>query len=159
MHADHHSGSALRRRPGDVLIRAVRMPQRRHCTRRCAYTTVTGCDAHGRSSHVRSRMERTRPVRPPQPLHRYRRMPRRSIRIVRRLSGAAPSLSAVTTRNAANPKIHVQWRRDPTGPPLLVAHQERTPSNSGWPPGIARATSRPPSRPPTPTAVRAGGQY
>ena len=40
--------------------------------------------------------------------------------------------SIVTTRNPDNPRIHVQSRRDPTGPPLLVAHQERTTSNPGW---------------------------
>src|SRR5262249_60483846 len=42
-----------------------------------------------------------------------------------------------TTRNPDNPRIHVQSRRDPTRPPLLVAHQERTPSNPGWQSGIA----------------------
>jgi hypothetical protein len=71
---------------------------------------------------------------------------RRSIRIVSRLSSAS---SIVTTRNPDKPRIHVQSRRDPTGPPLLVAHQERTPSHSGWPRGIAllrpgRRADRPP---------------
>src|SRR5262249_45322314 len=81
--------------------------------------------------------------------------PRRSIRITRR--PLSPS-SMVTTRNPDNPRIHVQSRRDPTGPPLLVAHQERTPSNPGWPMWDRASSSRPPSRPPTPTAVRAGGR-
>jgi hypothetical protein len=47
------------------------------------------------------------------------------MRIVSGPSGARLLLSAVTTRNPANPKIHVQSRRDPTGPPLLFAHQEK----------------------------------
>src|SRR5262249_41675533 len=41
---------------------------------------------------------------------------------------------------------------------LVGSHQERTPSNSGWPTWDRALRSRPPSRPPTPTAVRAGGR-
>jgi hypothetical protein len=45
--------------------------------------------------------------------------------MVKRLSSVSPSLSEVTTRNPDKPRIHVQSRRDPTGPPLLFAHQEK----------------------------------
>src|SRR5262249_33194937 len=47
------------------------------------------------------------------------------MRIISRPFAAA---SIVTTRNPDSPRIHVQSPRDPTRPPLLVAHQERTPS-------------------------------
>jgi hypothetical protein len=84
------------------------------------------------SSQVRSRAERTRPVRRPQPLHTYRRIPRRSSRIVGRPAAASSSLSAVTTRKPAKPRIHVQSHREPIGPPLLLAHQEEmTPDGQG----------------------------
>src|SRR5215831_10934209 len=53
------------------------------------------------------------------------------------------------TRKPGKPRIHVQSRRGPTCPPLLVAHQERTPSNSGWARWDRASSSRPPSRPPT----------
>src|SRR5438132_13226180 len=62
------------------------------------------------------------------------------MRIDNRLSTASPSLSVVTTRNPAKPRIHVQSRRDPTGPPLLFAHQEKMtpdgPVHVGSPNGI-----------------------
>jgi hypothetical protein len=111
--------------------------------------------SHGRSSQVRSRLDRTRLMRRPQPLHVYRRIPRRSIRISNRPS--SPS-SIVTTRNPQSPRTHVQSRRDPTCPPLLLARQERTPFNPGWPRWDRASMSRPASRPPTPIAVRAGGR-
>src|SRR5919201_6358952 len=61
-----------------------------------------------------------------------------------RITNRPLSLSSiVTTRNPDRPRIHVQSRRDPTGPPLLVAHQERTPSNPGWPTWDRVSASRP----------------
>src|SRR5262249_32688507 len=64
-----------------------------------------------------------------QPAHSKRRTPRRSISITNRPSS---SRSRATTRYSATPSIHVQSRSDPTRPPWLSAHQEKTPSNSGW---------------------------
>lgn len=136
--------------------RSVRIPQRRQSTRRWRYTSVTGRAAHGRSSPVRSRADRTRRVRRPQLLHGSRRGPRRSIRIYIRPVAAVSSPSTRSTRNPGSPRIHVQSRRDPTRPPWLVAQQERTtPGGAKW---DRTSRSGSPSRPPIPSAVRAGGR-
>ncbi len=138
--------------------RSVRIPHRGQSTRRCGYTSVTGCAAQGRSSHVRSRADRTRLVRRPQPLHGYRRGPRRSIRIRSRLSAAASSPSTCSTRNPGSPRIHVQSRCDPTRPPWLQHNKRERHRVVRSQVGSHLSTSRPPSRPPTPPSVRAGGR-
>src|ERR671937_2359673 len=53
-------------------------------------------------------------------------MPRRSTWTCSRLSGAALSFVISTTRKPSNPRIQVHSRSDPTRPPLLVTHQEKT---------------------------------
>jgi hypothetical protein len=53
------------------------------------------------------------------------------------------------TRKPSRPRIRVHTRCDPTRPPLLVAHQEKTPSNPRRPVGSRFVFSRGP-------AVRAG---
>ena len=90
----------------------------------------------GRSSQARSFVDRARVVRRPHPLHGYRR-PCRSTWTRSRLCASPSSSLIVVTRNPGKPRIHVQSRCDPTRPPLLVAHQERTTPGGPVPRGIA----------------------
>src|SRR5262245_60736392 len=59
---------------------------------------------------------------------------------------------AEAARSTDQPSLRIDHRHVMTRPPLLVAHQERTPSNSGWPRRIAphrpsrRADRRPQQR-------------
>ena len=122
--------------------RSVRIPQARHLTRRCGYISVTGWRAHGRSRHVRGAASRTRPVGRPQPLHGYRRAPRRSRRTRRTTSGASPFSSTRDTRKPPSPTIQVQSASDPTCPSSLFAHQEKTPSDPPMPSGSALRPGR-----------------
>jgi len=83
--------------------------------------------------------------------------PRRSTSTRRATSGSSPSSSTRDTRKPPSPKIRVQSASDPTRPPSLFAHQEKTPSDPPMASGIAlprpgRRAGRPPQQRPAQAA-------
>jgi hypothetical protein len=140
-------------------MRSVRIRQRRQSTRRCREINVTGYAARGTSTSTqpRSRVDRScrrrshytdtgaEPAAQSESAFGCPRLPRLPPPVRRAIPGS--------------PRIHVQSRRDSTRPPCLVAQQERTRPGGPVPSRMTFSTSGPPSRPPTPTAVRPAAAY